>query len=74
MTDRENDAPEVQDKVKAEGWYGDPFAVHDARWFSDGNPTSLVRDGHHESHDPPPDAPLAEASLISAEPPDPGSS
>ena len=41
--------------VHAEGWYKDPFGLHDARWFSDGRPTELVRDGRAESHDPPPD-------------------
>ena len=42
--------------MKAEGWYVDPFGVHRERWFSDGRPTSLVRDGDAESHDPPPEA------------------
>jgi hypothetical protein len=40
-----------------EGWYSDPFARHEARWMSGGNPTHLVRDGETESNDPPPDAP-----------------
>lgn len=40
--------------VKAQGWYGDPFRRHNARWFSDGNPTALVRDEGVESKDPPP--------------------
>jgi len=44
--------------VRAEGWYVDPYQLHDARWFSDGTPTSLVRDGEVESHDPPPDTPF----------------
>jgi hypothetical protein len=35
----------------AEGWYLDPFGVHEARWYSDGTPTSLVRDGNTESSD-----------------------
>jgi hypothetical protein len=39
---------------KAQGWYGDPFRRHNARWFSDGNPTELVRDEGVESKDPPP--------------------
>ncbi len=38
-----------------EGWYVDPFELHEARWMSDGKPTSLVRDGDVESQDPPPD-------------------
>ena len=42
--------------VKAQGWYKDPFRRHTARWFSDGRPTSLVRDEGVESNDPPPNA------------------
>lgn len=38
----------------AEGWYKDPYGEHEARWFSDGTPTSLVRDGSVESRDEPP--------------------
>jgi hypothetical protein len=38
-----------------EGWYLDPFKVHEARWFSDGIPTALVRDkGGVESYEQPP--------------------
>jgi hypothetical protein len=38
-----------------EGWYLDPFKVHEARWFSDGTPTALVRDRDGvESYDQPP--------------------
>ena len=44
--------------MTAEGWYVDPYGVHDARWFSDGTPTPLVRDGTVEAHDPPPDTPF----------------
>ena len=40
--------------MNAEGWYVDPFGEHEARWFSDGRPTVLVRDGAVESHDEPP--------------------
>lgn len=48
----------------AEGWYKDPYNIHEARWFSDGRPTSLVRDGRESSTDPAPswdydDEPLA---------------
>jgi|GEM_PF-3428922 len=39
----------------AEGWYQDPYGRHEARWFSDGAPTALVRDGDAEAHDPPPE-------------------
>jgi hypothetical protein len=43
--------------VNAEGWYVDPYQHHEARWFSDGRPTALVRDGGVESHDAPPSTP-----------------
>jgi hypothetical protein len=44
--------------MSAEGWYVDPFGLHEARWISDGTPTGLVRDGDLESKDPPPDIPF----------------
>ena len=47
----------------AEGWYRDPFAIHEDRWMSQGQPTKLVRDGATESYDPPPDLPLP-ATLV----------
>ena len=37
-----------------EGWYSDPYGVHEHRWFSDGTPTNLVRDQGRTSQDPPP--------------------
>ena len=37
-----------------QGWFEDPFQLHDARWFSAGRPTKLVRDGDTESYDEPP--------------------
>jgi hypothetical protein len=40
--------PEVQ------GWYVDPYHLHECRYFSSGNPTKLVRDGVIESYDEPP--------------------
>jgi hypothetical protein len=40
--------------VNAEGWYCDPYAIHSDRWFSDGQPTNLVRDQGVVSHDEPP--------------------
>jgi hypothetical protein len=43
--------------MNAEGWYRDPYKIHTDRWFSDGRPTSLVRDNGVESHDPPPSDP-----------------
>jgi hypothetical protein len=36
-----------------EGWYVDPYGVHEARWISAGRPTSLVRDAGVEAQDPP---------------------
>lgn len=44
-----------------EGWFKDPYRRHEARWMSDGTPTSLVRDGGFESQDAPPDEPLPAA-------------
>jgi hypothetical protein len=56
--------------LPAEGWYQDPFGVHEHRWMSRGQPTKLVRDGGTESYDPPPDLPLPGALV----PADAGSS
>jgi hypothetical protein len=50
---------------RAEGWYRDPFAIHEDRWMSQGRPTKLVRDGGVEAYDPPPDLPLP-AELVPA--------
>jgi hypothetical protein len=36
----------------------DPHEDYEVRWFSDGTPTALVRDGGVEPHDPPPDSPI----------------
>jgi hypothetical protein len=41
----------------AQGWFCDPYRQHNARWFSDGSPTALVRDDGVESQDPPPTSP-----------------
>ena len=41
-----------------EGWFSDPFALHEARWMSQGTPTALVRDGTVEGHDPAPEGPF----------------
>jgi hypothetical protein len=43
--------------VREQGWYVDPYALHSWRWYSDGTPTSLVRDNGAESHDAPPPGP-----------------
>ena len=40
--------------MRAQGWYPDPYAKHEDRWFSDGKPTGLVRDQGTESQDEPP--------------------
>ena len=40
--------------MKVQGWHRDPYLVHEDRYFSDGQPTKLVRDGGKESYDPPP--------------------
>ncbi len=42
------------DPHNAQNWCPDPFGAHDARWFSNGIPTSLVRDAGVESQDAPP--------------------
>jgi hypothetical protein len=34
-----------------QGWHADPFKIHEARYFSGGQPTKLVRDGSAESYD-----------------------
>lgn len=41
--------------TEPQGWYEDPFRLHEARYFSAGRPTRLVRDGDAESYDQPPD-------------------
>ena len=46
-----------------EGWYTDPYGLHEARWMSQGVPTPLVRDGDVESHDPPPGGPFKVAPI-----------
>lgn len=43
--------------MRAQGWYRDPYGLHQDRYFSDGQPTKLVRDGAEESYDPPPPEP-----------------
>ncbi|HEX4830128.1 MAG TPA: hypothetical protein VH478_03430 [Trebonia sp.] len=40
-----------------QGWQPDPFGRHEARYFSAGQPTRLVRDGQAERYDElPPEA------------------
>ena len=50
----------------AQGWYQDPYAIHEHRYFSAGLPTKLVRDGGHESYDAPPDGPVPDGELVPA--------
>ena len=56
-----------------EGWYTDPFRLHEQRWFSDGTPTYLVRDGGKTSKDAPPDGPFVESPVLVEPPPSDGS-
>jgi len=58
--------------LPAEGWYRDPFGVHEDRWMSQGQPTKLVRDGGTESYDPPPDLPLPDALVPVPDDDEPG--
>ena len=51
----------------AQGWYRDPYRVHEDRHMSAGLPTKLVRDDGLESYDPPPDRPLPEGDLVPVE-------
>jgi hypothetical protein len=56
-----------------EGWYTDPYGTHEARWYSNDEPTALVRDGTTEGHDTPPLAPpTGEAQAISTSAPSHG--
>jgi hypothetical protein len=48
---------------RAQGWYRDPFGIHEDRYFSEGWPTKLVRDDGTESYDLPPDQDFDEAEL-----------
>lgn len=48
-----------------QGWCTDPYARHEARWFSQGVPRGLVRDGRKESQDlPPQGSPTVASSKI----------
>lgn len=47
----------TENHAAAEGWYRDPYGIHEDRWFSAGTPTSLVRGGGIEGHDDPPGYP-----------------
>jgi hypothetical protein len=59
--------------MNEEGWYIDPFGLHEARWISGGTPTALVRDGGVESQDPPPNDPITAVMVPwGADPPNDG--
>ena len=62
----------VVDQLAAQGWYVDPFGLHEHRYFSAGTPTRLVRDSGAESYDPPPDEPLPGPLVPVDEPEDAG--
>lgn len=55
------------------GWETDPFGIHELRYFSQGEPTRLVKDGKVEAYDEPPTAvatrPAAPAAMPTAAPP-----
>jgi uncharacterized RDD family membrane protein YckC len=57
------------------GWNPDPWRLHEWRYFSNGQPTKLVRDGTVESYDDPPSLAVATAQRVigpySAPPPGP---
>ena len=60
------------DPHNAQNWCPDPFGMHEARWFSNGIPTALVRDGADEAQDPPPGSAFEyRFELPSIEPHDP---
>ncbi len=54
--------------MEAEGWYRDPYRIHEDRWYSAGTPTALVRDAGVEGKDPPPSGPAPGGSLVPADP------
>jgi hypothetical protein len=55
-------------RPQAQGWYRDPFGIHEDRYFSCGWPTKLVRDSGIEAYDLPPDLPLPEGDLTPVPP------
>lgn len=54
---RDHRDPKVTTARGAQGWYEDPYGIHQDRWFSSGKPSNLVRDGGVESRDLPPGTP-----------------
>lgn len=57
-------------ELPAEGWFEDPYRLHQHRWYSMGKPSNLVRDGHSESYDAPPDEALPGPLVPAATEPD----
>jgi hypothetical protein len=53
-----------------EGWYTDPYQRHKARWMSECNPTSLVRDGTAEGGYPVANGPIKVTPVRIEEHPD----
>lgn len=51
------------DHQTSEGWYLDPYGIHEQRWMSAGRPTSLVRDAGTEANDEPPEGPPSKPLL-----------
>jgi hypothetical protein len=49
-----DDMTEHENLENEEGWFQDHLRIHEERWYSDGIPTSLVKDSGVESKDPPP--------------------
>jgi hypothetical protein len=59
-------------ELPPQGWFVDPFGAHEQRWFSQGRPTALVRDGRADTQDPPPDGPVPQPLVRAALAPAPG--
>ncbi len=57
MTNTPNGA-DIPTEQSLGGWFTDPYRRHEARWMSQGRPTSLVRDGTIEGNDPVADEPF----------------
>jgi hypothetical protein len=57
--------------MEAEGWYQDPYGIHEDRWYSDGHPTALVRDAGLEASDPPPPGKASDEPLVRSIPHEP---
>jgi hypothetical protein len=55
--------------MPVQGWCPDPYGSHEDRWFSEGEPTRLVRDQGTESYDEPPRGQLP-LSPVGREPPE----